>query len=266
MLARPYHGAMATQQQFEIKVGDGLVHGVLNIPGERSETPAAPGLLICCDMPTCGEPDEPGFLADAASALAHKGIATVRYRPRNEGATEPEQAAAAVDDASAVFRWLMMHEAIDAERVGVFARHLGSVIAACLAGRTDQINRLCLLTPYSIEEVLSRAAKPNGGPSLFDDVSPSAAFIATLAEMKPTTAITTHGRPILVLHGAADRTIEPAAAEAYLDAIELAGLSSEHEIIALADHGFSQSDSRSMCLARICRFFSQMEGPDPSSH
>ena len=82
--------------------------------------------------------------------------------------------------------------------------------------------------------------------------------MTSLADLTPATSVAVHDRATLILQGAADRVIPPEAAGPYLDALEKEGHRVEHELVALADHAFSESELRSLCVTRIRRFFGEL--------
>ena len=250
---------MAEQQEFEISVGEGRVRGTLQRPETAGENGPAPIVLICSDPP--GSMGGPATLMDEmAAALAAGGLAVAQFRGREGGESKPT-ATDLVDDASAVFRHLLLDDDLDGGRLGLLGWRLGSIIAACLAGRTDQINRICLWSPITSGDLLSRIAKAGAAASLLDAHAVGEPFIESLAKLTPAEDLAAHDRPTLLLHGAADRIIPPSCARPFLEAAERAGRRFEQELIALADHELTDPDIRAACLARVRRFFIKMEAP-----
>jgi pimeloyl-ACP methyl ester carboxylesterase len=241
---------MSRVESFDIEVGGGVVAGVLHEPDDG----ARPAVLLVNGPP--GTLAHEGLTADTL-AEALPGIAVARYEPRRDDNGALRDPATAVDDAAAVLHWLLVHEHVDARCVGLLGEGLGAVVAACLAGRTDRINRVCLLAPVTPDEALARITR-NGAPPLVDTDIADDAYRAALGGMDGATALATHAPPTLVLHGAADRVAPPSSATPYLAALASAGRAAEHELVARADHGFTGDDARSVCLDRIERFFSLM--------
>jgi dipeptidyl aminopeptidase/acylaminoacyl peptidase len=166
-----------------------------------------------------------------------------------------------VDDASAVFRHLLLHDDLDRDRIGLLGWRLGSITAACLAGRTDQINRVGLWSPITSGDVLSRIAKGHAAEALLDVNTVGDPFVESLAKLTPAEDLAAYDRPTLLLHAAADRVVPPTCARPFLEAAERAGGHFLHELIARADHELADPDLRAACLARMQRFFAKMEVP-----
>ncbi|MDY7109056.1 MAG: prolyl oligopeptidase family serine peptidase [Planctomycetota bacterium] len=250
---------MAEQETFQIAVGKGHVQGTLRRPKAAGEKRPRAVVLICGDPP--GAAGGPLMLMDRlAAALVDAGLAVARFGAREGGESKPT-AADLVDDASAVFRQLLLEDDLDANRIGLFGGRLGAITAACLAGRTDQINRVGLWSPITSGDVLSRIAKGNAAAGLLDASAVGEAYIESLAKLKPADDLAVHDRPTLLLHGAADRVIPPACARPFLEAADRVGRRLQHELIARADHELTDPDIRSACLARMRRFFTKMKAP-----
>jgi pimeloyl-ACP methyl ester carboxylesterase len=250
---------MPEPQEFEIVVGEGRVRGTLQRPETAGEGGPAPVVLICADPP--GSLGGPATLMDEmAAALAAGGPAVAHFRGREVGEPAPT-AADLVDDASTVFRHLLLDDDLDGGRIGLLGWRLGAIFAACLAGRTDQINRICLWSPITSGDLLSRIAKGDAGAGLLDIDAAGEPFIDSLAKLMPAEDLAAHDRPTLLLHGAADRVIPPSCAAPFLEAADRAARRFEHELIARADHELTEPDIRAACLARVRRFFVKMEAP-----
>ncbi|MFB3138303.1 MAG: alpha/beta hydrolase family protein, partial [Phycisphaerales bacterium] len=156
-----------------------------------------------------------------------------------------------VDAASAVFRWMALRDELNLNRIGVLGYSLGGLIAACLSRRTDQIARLCLLAPMTVDQVTEKQA----GETTHE---PAGQLLGDLASLTPIEDLVVHDRPTLIMHGAADRIVGPEASLAYRRAVELARHKVEHLLVAQADHLFSGAAARSACLDQLTRFFAPM--------
>ena len=250
---------MPEPQEFEIVVGEGHVRGTLHRPNAAGENGPAPIVLICGEPP--GSVGGPSTLLDEMmSALVDGGLAIAHFRGREGGEPAPT-ARDLVDDASAVFRHLLLDDDLDGKRMGLLGWRLGAMFAACLAGRTDQINRICLWSPISSGDLLSRIAKAGAAGPPLDAQAAGEPFIESLARLTPADNLAAHDRPTLLLHGAADKVIPPACARPFLEAAERAGRRFERELITRADHELADPDIRAACLARVRRFFVKMETP-----
>jgi pimeloyl-ACP methyl ester carboxylesterase len=250
---------MPELEEFEVAVGERRVRATLRRPDAPGEDGPAPVVLICDDPPgSVGGSST--LLNEMTRALVTGGLAAVHFQGHEEEKSKPT-AADLVDEASAVFRELLVRDDMDGRRLGLLGWRLGSIIAACLAGRTDQINRIGLWSPITSGEVLSRIAKGNATAPLLDPKAAGEPFIESLAKLTPAEDLAVYDRPTLLLYGAADRVIPPACARPFLEVAERAGRRFQHELIARADHALTDPDLRAACLARIRRFFAKMEAP-----
>jgi pimeloyl-ACP methyl ester carboxylesterase len=249
---------MPDPEEFEVVVGEVRVQVTLQRPEAAGGTPPFPVVLICGDPPAAASSSST-LMNEMRKALVEGGFAVADFEARKDGGAPPT-AADLVDDASAVFRHLLLHDDLDGDRIGLLGWRLGSVIAACLAGRTDRINRIGLWSPITSGDVLSRIAKGNAA-SLLDAHAAGEPFIESLARLTPAEDLAAHDHPTLLLHGAADRVIPPACARPFLEAADRAGRRWQHELIARADHELADPAIRAACLARMRRFFVKMEAP-----
>lgn len=240
--------AMTMTETFEIELTGRTLLGTLHRP-ERTELEPLPALLICA-TPQAGDAD--ASLVDAlVETMVAGGWAVAVYAPHPIGEHESANGSVwidAVDDASAAFRWLVLHERADLTRLGVVGHGGGAVIASCLARRTDQIAGLGLIAPCSkcrqIAKDFNDAAPPG----------PGSGFESLL----PIEDASHFDRPTLVLIAGADRRVPFAESQAYLTALENAEHQVEHFIIARADHAFTDVSRRTLCLTQLLRFFREI--------
>jgi len=246
---------MSPQESFEIEVGAGVVRGTLRAP-ERDDAVAA--VLLCGDPPGSALEHEP-LLAELAERLVVAGLAAARFSTREGDPAALDRADTTVDDASAVLRWLLLHQGIDARRVGLFGCCTGATVAAALAARTDQVIGLCMLAPVSGADAVSRIDKPNGMPALLDPDTVPASFLSSLAQLSPVEDAAKRAQPTLVMRGAADRVVTAANSLRFVNAIERATHPVRHELIAHAGHDLASAEAREVCFARIVGFFTDLE-------
>jgi len=244
------------QEQLDFAVGGRHAGATLWLPETEAGAEPLPAVLIC-PQPPAAVHDFTALVAELRTALNDAGLAAASLNPP----ANPPQADATitdcVDDASAAFRQLLLHDKIEGDRVGVFGVELGALIAAALAGRTDRIARLCLLGPVTNTEVLSRIAKPDSSAALLDGGAVSESLVDTLGTLTPLKEVATHQRPTLIIHAAADKIVALPHVEPYLEALAGGASPTRFELVARADHTFSDLDIRTACLARIGSFFSE---------
>ena len=223
---------MSRHQTFEIELVDRTIMGTMSMPELQVQQPGIPGTLIC-HSPKLSE-DESLFI----NALV------VYLTQRNNDSPIPTATQDAVDDASAAFRWMALHESIDLSRLYMVGYAQGAVPASCLARRTDQLAGLCLLTPTPVFDAL--LSNGNGEKQTQTTVN---------GPLTPIKDASYFDRPTLILFAASDKVIPFAESCIYLNALEAMDHNVEHLIIARADHAITGETARRLCLEKITRFF-----------
>ncbi|MCP3903804.1 MAG: prolyl oligopeptidase family serine peptidase [Planctomycetes bacterium] len=246
---------MSLQETFEIEVGAGVVRGTLRAPAREE---AVTAVLLCGDPPGTALEHEP-LLAELAERLVDAGLAAARFGAREDDPAALDRADTLVDDASAVLRWLLLHDGVDARGVGLFGCCVGATIAAGLTARTDQVSGLCMLAPVSGADAVGRIDKTNGLAALLDPGAVPPAYLASLAELAATENTARRPQPTLVMRGAADRIVTAANTQRFVDAVERASHPIQYELIAHGGHEMRSAEARRVCFARIVSFFSGLE-------
>ena len=233
--------SMSHCQTFEIEMVDRTIMGTLYSPESPDKPHHLPGALIC-HHPKLSE-EESLFIDAMVETLVEAGIAIVVYLARRNDDSAP-LARDAVDDASAAFRWLALHESIDLSRLFLLGYGQGAVPASCLARRTDQLAGFCLLAPTP-----SYMTKESNGNGEKQHQTPDA------APLTPVNDAAYFDRPTLILCAGADKIIPNAESCIFLNAMEATGHDLEHLIIARTDHAFVGESVRRLCLEKITQFF-----------
>lgn len=254
--------AMHQAKQFTLDVNSQKVRGTLSLPDSNGSGNRCAAILLC-DGLVVPDPFTDQLFEYLTDALHKAGIATLTFGPCNQiSSDKPTErlAVEAIDAASAVFRWLALHEKIDIKRIGVLGFSLGGIVAACLAKRTDQIAKLCLLAPTTPDDVIAHLSSNSEGDSapLLGVEQASEHYFTDLKNLNPMQDAALHDRPTLILHGAADCAVPAEISYAYSLAIELAEHDVQHNLIALADHFFTQQPGRKLCLSHVTNFFESM--------
>ncbi len=245
---------MTQQETFTIEVAGAILRGTLDRPEPPGEEPAG-SVMLCSGVPAQSAETEALF-SETAETLVAAGLVVATFSAGSSTRPGARLAVESVDDASAVFRWLALRDEIDMERIGVLGYSLGAMTAAGLAGRTDRIARLCLLAPVAIEEVVSRldSEKEQEVAGRLGAAEVPVGYFDGLETVEAADSLLKHEGPMLILHGAADRVIDPDASGAFYRAIEQAGRRPDRLLVALADHAFS-GPARTGCLDQLAHFF-----------
>jgi dipeptidyl aminopeptidase/acylaminoacyl peptidase len=247
---------MATQQDFSVELEGTAVRGRLDLPEPRQERRPFPTVLICHGLP--GLSPEAGRLhGQLTDALVEAGLAVASITGGFSGSPGTRLAVESVDDAAAIYHGLAVREDLDLNRISVLGHSLGAIVVACLARRTDQIDRVCLLAPVSADHVAARLAVESAADvatRLGGNTVPPG-FFDGLEALTPATDLAAYDRPTLIMHGAADRAVPAASSIQYRDAILAAGHEVQHVLVAMGDRDFTNETARAACLDRISRFF-----------
>ena len=238
----------------QIQSPHGPLRATLLMPEKKPDTGRGPAVLIGPRMP--GDLLEIGRLEQELTESLRQADFAVLICEGRDGAVH--NAAQLVDEASAAFRWLLLRDGIDPDRVGLFGAGLSSITIAGLAARSDRIARICLFSPVTAADVATRALKPDGRASFIDSSAVAEEFVSSLTELSPVEDLAAEDRPTLILHGAADRTVPPESSYTYVDALDRAGRQITCELIAHADHDLESNELRGAGVSRIVGFFRAM--------
>jgi pimeloyl-ACP methyl ester carboxylesterase len=247
---------MARSEEFDVELEGTPVRVKLDLPDRQSETRPLPAVLLCHGMPEPGA-DVRRLVEQITEVLNDAGLAVAGIARGSAGAPGTRLAVEAVDDAAAVFHGLALRENLDLEHLGVLGYSLGAIVAACLAKRTDQIHRICLLAPTTTAEVAARLAAESAADvaTRLGGGSVPPGFFDGIEALTPAQDLATYERPTLILYGAADRTATAASWAEYRDAILAAHHQVQHLLVALGDHALSNDAARGACLSQIAQFF-----------
>jgi pimeloyl-ACP methyl ester carboxylesterase len=252
---------MAGPDAITVEMGGYPASCRLDLPRVSAEERPFPVVLLCPGLPG-PDAQAAAFLSALTQALVNAGLAVATPASGAAGAPGTRLASESIDDAAAVFHGLAVREELDLQRIGVLGHSAGAIVAACLARRTDQIRRLCLLSPVTTGEIAARLAD-EGEAALAARLGATAVpdgFFQGIESLTPVEDAAAHDRPTLVLHGAADRTVAPEASREYARAIAAAGHACDLVLVALGDHFYTADAPRSACLDALGRFFTATDG------
>lgn len=252
---------MALQEAFEIQLNGGAIRGTLHSPADVDSAMPMGAVLICRGVQSARE-DASTLIDEMIEALCNAGLASAVFEHRCAQLIledfDAHGAGHDIEDASAVLDWLMARPGIDPAHLGVVGFSLGAIAATALAGRYATLARLCLLSAATTSSIGKSPSKNNGasGPTWAERLP--AAYLPSLSAIDALREVALHDRPNLIVHGAADRVVPPAASLEYLAALEAAGRQVEHVLIARGSHALALPEPRSACLEQVVRFFAAM--------
>ncbi len=244
---------MTRREEFSVQLDGSPVRGRLDLPPPAEDKRPFAVVLLCPGLPSL-HAENSELHTMITDTLLDSGVAVAAL---GEGSPAARLAVERVDDVAAIFHGLALRDELDLNRLGVLGHSLGGIIAACLAKRTDQINRLCLLAPSTTGEVAARLV--NGSPmelaARMGGAEVPDGFFNGIETLSPAEDIVAYDRPTLILHGAADRIVPPEVSATYSDAIQAAGHHVDRILVALGDHFFTNPLARAACLDRLTQFF-----------
>ncbi|HEX8271729.1 MAG TPA: alpha/beta fold hydrolase [Longimicrobiaceae bacterium] len=229
--------------------GGHVLAGTLTLPhGARRPAPAV--LLLSGSSPQ--DRDGSGGASpyrpfrEIADTLGRLGIAVLRLDDRGVGAStgrfEGSTFGERADDARAALAWLRAQREVDPERVALVGWSEGGAVAALLAAGDARLRGVALLaSPGDSGRAVARyqtRARVEADPAVAPAVRDSAAaaqlrewearaardpWIASFLRHDPVAAARRVRAPALVLHGARDRSVDPADARRLGAALRAAG-------------------------------------------
>ncbi len=256
------------RQEFSIATPPGgqAMRGTLHMPGGNNGV-RRPAVVLHRGLPSADEAG--GDLIEAvAVACADAGFMALQFEPRVADLLLNDFNAYTIadeaDDVVAAVNTIAGRADVDPARLGLLGFGLGAIAAAIAGRRLDSIKRLSLIAPATGGYVVSRLLKGNGAPAPLQPQQLPQAWAATLVESDAPGDVAAADRPTLIVHGAADRFIAPAASLAYLTALEAARRFVERMLIARADHAFSSPVGRRAAVERLVRFLTEPALARPS--
>jgi hypothetical protein len=248
---------MSEADTHRVEVNGRLVRVHVTRPGESPDG-GAPWAILACERPaTTVEVSK--LLPVLGESLAAAGCALIRYDVEAASADESLTGEDLVSEVLAVLKRLNADDAIDRDRCGLLGIGPGAIIAAATAVRIDWIRQVCLLNPTVPEDLVTRRSKNNGQSSLLSTSRWSSEFVKSLVELDPAAALGGFAGSVLVLQGAGDRLITSACAHPYLDARDVDGRPTTHELIALGDERMNSEELIGVYVHRLLQFFEQLK-------
>jgi len=229
-----------------------------------------------------GGRNENGGFANIATALAEKGIITIRMDFAGAGESKEPFThltyTSMIADSNAALYYAVRNAPVDREKIGTLGYSEGSIISSILAGYP--------FSPYKAVALMGSVANPAalfesffGGTEAFNALYATAQaegaaevvtpfgqhqmtslqwFNETLAA-NPLNSLKDFKGDVLIIHGASEQIVPAAEAEAYMDIVKDSARSSALVSIEGADHGYGfysdQPEVTSKLINSITDFF-----------
>ncbi len=259
---------MFTSDSFEISVDRSEVKGHLHRPKGGSKKKGQRSVLLCSGFPFDRD-DLVELSNQMTTILVDAGVVTATYAPRLADLSDESlchhRAKHLVEDALAVFEHVAEQPDLDRSRIAVLGYSSAAVVAACLAGRTDQIAGLCLVNPMTVADIVNRLPGPETQRAEQEEPPERAAFVTSVQKLAPLQDVVVYDRPSLVVHGASDRAVAPENSLSYFARLADASQDAEHAFIARGDHAFTTVEGRVACMEMLRAFLTQLPSRSKSA-
>ena len=184
-----------------------------------------------------------------ARRLSEMGIACIRFDFRGCGESDGRfidvTAASLADDLRAVFSAIPQLGGCDPGRVGIAASSFGAFTVSGLVGDLPGLRALVFLAPVADpKSLIARSMTDEAWGFLRREgwidhhgLPLGAGFIDTLPSWDAPRRLAQAGQPLLVFHGIQDAEVPLDQGQAYISAVQEAGVEAKLEPIETRDHG-----------------------------
>jgi dipeptidyl aminopeptidase/acylaminoacyl peptidase len=192
-----------------------------DVPTELATTPAP--TIVFCHGNAFNIKRHTAFM----DWLPAQGFNVFLFDYRSYGMSEkgPLHRDGLIHDANAAIDYVFARDDIDPDRVGLYGMSLGGTIGLAAAAEDERIASICSLATFSTWEGVAGDFVPVLGPWLISDGRNAMESAAMLGD-----------RPLLLIHGTADRIVSYRHAPLIRDSAEAAGVEVELLTIDGAGH------------------------------
>lgn len=233
------------QTYLEIPVETQRLAACLHRPDASGTAP----LVVCCHGLTGTRVGSGYRFVSLARRLADLGIACLRFDFRGCGESDGQfidvTAASLAEDLRAILAAIPRLDGCDPDRIGIAASSFGAHTISGLAEEIPGLRALVFLAPVADpRSLIARAMTDEAWDFLrrkgwidHHGLPLSAGFIDTLPSWEAPRRVATARRPLLVYHGTQDAEVPLDQGQAYVAAVEAAGVEARLEPIETSDHG-----------------------------
>lgn len=240
--------------------------GVFHRPANKTKFPA---ILICHGLGG-HKVGRYRLYVTLSNRLAQLGIASLRLDFRGSGDSEGDFSEMTIEgevsDALLGLDFLRQQPGVDTQRIGIFGRSLGGLVAILTASHDQKIKTMGLWAPIfsssqwveKWNQLHSAPLEPSSQQELMtvDGQIPGYEFYKQFFNLKTEDSVASlNGLPLLLIHGTMDNVVTLDHAEKYLN-VRLQG-KGETKFIELpqSDHDFTHLDERRVALDETCLWF-----------
>lgn len=242
------------------------IFGVLHRPLKEKKCPA---VLMCHGLG--GQKVGKGRLyVNLSEKLSSMGICTLRIDFRGSGDSEGEFSAMTIDsevsDALIALEYLKDCPFVDTDRIAIFGRSFGGVVAVLAAKKFGKIRSIALWAPVfgceqwkeKWQKAHSSALKPEQRSNLLniDGMSPGYPFFEQLFTLKLNDSLQDLANvPLLHVHGEKDHIVDLSHAQKFKEARHEAAGASKFRLLPLSDHDFTDHAERKSVILETADWF-----------
>ncbi len=242
------------------------IFGVIHRPENAIKTPA---VLICHGLG--GNKIGKGRLyVLLAEILAANGITTLRVDFRGSGDSEGDFSKMTIEsevsDALVALDYLKNDPQVDADRIAIFGRSFGGVVAVLASHEFSTIKSLALWAPvFGCDQWKEKWQKAHSAPLTsqqreglmnIEGLQPGYAFLQQLFTLNLAEKLKSlDGIPLLHIHGEKDNIVDLTHANRFREARNHVLEKSHFKLLPDSDHDFLNSAERKIALADTAEWF-----------
>jgi dipeptidyl aminopeptidase/acylaminoacyl peptidase len=241
------------------------IFGVIHRPLTEVKYPA----LLMCHGLGGNKIGKQRLFVVLAQRLAALGIASLRIDFRGSGDSEGEFSEMTIDgevsDAVCALNYLKNDPNIDYNRISIFGRSFGGIVAMLAASHHDRIRSLALWAPVfngnqwreQWQLLHSQAVNPERRDALmsFEGMRPSYKFFEQFFALKiDHEAAHLKSLPMLHIHGAKDLIVDLSHAKQF-EAMRQHAAETKFLILPNSDHDFTDQGEREIALEETIKWF-----------
>jgi len=248
---------MPEPQSFKLDIDGHSVEGTVCLP-ERSDGKPASCVLLCRNL-VDHDPAIDQLWDSFIDRALERSLAVISFEPRCAHLILDDFDAYGLEDywrdVERVLYHISTHDSIACETMTAIGYRLGSLAALRLASMHAGVTRVCLVSPMLDGRHVTGETATNGdGDGQRSPAHLPKRMLESLATFDMASMAKSCTSPVLLLHGAADRTTPPQQSIEYDRTLRTIGLSARMELIVRADHTFSSTETRQACIDRLVRF------------
>lgn len=242
------------------------IFGVLHRPIKNTKSP----VVLMCHGLGGNKVGKGRLYVSLSEKLSALGIGTLRIDFRGSGDSEGEFSAMTIDsevsDALAALDYLRSLPFVDTDRIAIFGRSFGGVVAVMAAKRFGSIKSIALWAPvFGCDQWKNEWLKAHSTPmgpeqrnSLLDieGMRPGYSFFEQLFTLKLNDSLQDLAAiPLFHIHGEKDNIVDLSHAHKFKEARHKAIGKSKFKLLPLSDHDFSDYKERQSALEETAEWF-----------